>query len=126
MKICEKGRYHLCVDCPILSETADYCEHVIEVYEGYDDSNVCSQVVDPGAVTICPNCQHYSVCRFIANQPCAECSVFAPQQKHGEWNRFYRSGTTVSEGYVSSCCDMWNERKSSYCPNCGAVMECEV
>lgn len=45
--------------------------------------------------------------------------------KHGEWQKHYKSGTTVSDGFVSSCCDMWNERKSNYCPNCGARMEAE-
>ena len=45
--------------------------------------------------------------------------------KHGEWLKHYQSGVTVSEGFVSSCCDMWNERKSNYCPNCGARMDGE-
>lgn len=42
---------------------------------------------------------------------------------HGRWVTHYRSGTTVAEGYVSTCCDMWNGRKSDYCPNCGAIMD---
>ena len=42
---------------------------------------------------------------------------------HGQWVTQYRSGTTVAEGYVSTCCDMWNNRKSDYCPNCGARMD---
>lgn len=42
---------------------------------------------------------------------------------HGRWVTHYRSGTTVAEGYVSTCCDMWNSRKSDYCPNCGAKMD---
>lgn len=42
---------------------------------------------------------------------------------HGRWVTHYRSGTTVAEGYVSTCCDMWNNRKSDYCPNCGAKMD---
>jgi hypothetical protein len=41
---------------------------------------------------------------------------------HGEWNRKYKSGNEVSVGWVSSCCDMWNERKSDFCPYCGAQM----
>lgn len=45
--------------------------------------------------------------------------------KHGEWQKHYKSGTTVSDGFVSSCCDMWNERKTPYCPNCGAKMDVE-
>lgn len=43
--------------------------------------------------------------------------------KHGKWQKHYKSGTTVSDGFVSSCCDMWNERKTPYCPNCGAKMD---
>lgn len=42
---------------------------------------------------------------------------------HGRWITHYRSGTPVAEGYVSTCCDMWNNRKSDYCPNCGAKMD---
>lgn len=42
---------------------------------------------------------------------------------HGRWVRHYRSGTPVADGYVSTCCDMWNNRKSDYCPNCGAIMD---
>ena len=45
---------------------------------------------------------------------------------HGRWITHYRSGTTVAEGYVSTCCDMWNNRKSPYCPNCGAKMDGDV
>lgn len=44
------------------------------------------------------------------------------ETKHGEWQKHYKSGTTVSDGFVSSCCDMWNERKTPYCPHCGAKM----
>lgn len=42
---------------------------------------------------------------------------------HGRWVTHYRSGTPVAEGYVSTCCDMWNNRKSDYCPSCGAKMD---
>lgn len=41
------------------------------------------------------------------------------------WVTHYQSGTPVAEGYVSTCCDMWNNRKSPYCPNCGAKMDIE-
>lgn len=44
---------------------------------------------------------------------------------HGRWVTHYRSGTPVAEGYISTCCDMWNNRKSDYCPNCGAKMDGE-
>lgn len=42
---------------------------------------------------------------------------------HGRWVTHYRSGTPVAKGYVSTCCDMWNNRKSNYCPHCGAKMD---
>lgn len=42
---------------------------------------------------------------------------------HGRWNRAYKSGVKVAVGCVSSCCDMWNERASHYCPHCGAKMD---
>lgn len=42
--------------------------------------------------------------------------------RHGRWETHYRSGTTVPKGVVSGCCDMWNERKTPYCPQCGAKM----
>ena len=42
---------------------------------------------------------------------------------HGRWVTHYRSGTPVVEGYVSTCCDMWNNRKSDYCPHYGAKMD---
>lgn len=45
------------------------------------------------------------------------------QVRHGRWVTHYRSGTTVAEGYVSTCCDMWNNRKSDFCPNCGARID---
>ncbi len=43
--------------------------------------------------------------------------------KYGRWGKVYRSKVTVTDGYVSTCCDMWNERKSRFCPNCGAIMD---
>lgn len=42
---------------------------------------------------------------------------------HGRWLKHYRSGLTVAAGFVSSCCDMWAERRSNCCPYCGAKME---
>ena len=43
----------------------------------------------------------------------------------GRWSKFYKSGNKVEDGWVSSCCDMWNNRQSNYCPNCGARMKGE-
>lgn len=55
---------------------------------------------------------------FIKNRPAADVAPVV----YGRWVTHYRSGTPVAEGYVSTCCDMWNKRKSDYCPNCGAKM----
>lgn len=57
--------------------------------------------------------------RGIASIPAADVAPVV----HGRWVTHYRSGTPVAEGYVSTCCDMWNKRKSPYCPNCGAKMD---
>lgn len=59
------------------------------------------------------------VLRMIDDAPAADVAPVV----HGRWVTHYRSGTTVAEGYVSTCCDMWNNRKSDYCPNCGAKMD---
>lgn len=40
----------------------------------------------------------------------------------GTWCHKYKSGNTISEGYVSSCCDMWHKSKTDFCPYCGAIM----
>lgn len=43
--------------------------------------------------------------------------------RRGTWTNKYQSGNPVSEGYVSSCCDMWHKSKTDFCPYCGAYME---
>lgn len=43
--------------------------------------------------------------------------------KDNKWKTYYRSGIIVKEGFVCSCCDMWNVRKTPYCPYCGTKME---
>lgn len=55
----------------------------------------------------------------ISNMPAADVAEVV----HGMWVTHYRSGTPVAKGYVSTCCDMWNNRKSDYCPSCGAKMD---
>jgi tRNA(Ile2) C34 agmatinyltransferase TiaS len=50
-------------------------------------------------------------------------TVDAAPVSHGKWMPMYRSGVKVERGYVSTCCDMWAERKSPYCPRCGARMD---
>lgn len=46
-------------------------------------------------------------------------------ERCGYWYTQYRSGTPVEKGVVSSCCDMWNERKTAFCPHCGTKMKGE-
>lgn len=41
----------------------------------------------------------------------------------GYWLNKYKSGYTPSYGFICYRCDCWNERKSTYCPQCGAKME---
>mgnify|MGYP005906461177 CR=1 FL=1 len=62
---------------------------------------------------------YYNLCKLIDDEPTAD----VQEVKHGDWQNKYRSGTTIKEGVVSSCCDMWNNRKSQFCPNCGARMD---
>jgi hypothetical protein len=62
---------------------------------------------------------YYSLCKLVDDVPTAD----VQEVKHGYWQNKYRSGTTIKEGVVSSCCDMWNNRKSQFCPNCGARMD---
>lgn len=57
--------------------------------------------------------------RYVKRQPAADVAPVV----NGRWVTHYRSGTPVAEGYVSTCCDMWNNRKSDYCPHCGAKMD---
>ena len=39
-----------------------------------------------------------------------------------EWKGNYRSGVSAGTGFVCSFCDMWNDRKSDFCPHCGKAM----
>ena len=65
-----------------------------------------------------PYLQAAKVLREVSDAPAADVAPVV----HGRWVTHYRSGTSVAKGYVSTCCDMWNNRKSNYCPNCGARM----
>lgn len=40
-----------------------------------------------------------------------------------EWKDQYRSGFSVGSGAVCSSCDMWNDRETHICPNCGKAMD---
>ena len=61
----------------------------------------------------------YEIAYEIEDAPAADVAPVV----HGRWSKFYKSGNMVEEGFVSSCCDMWNERRSNFCPNCGARMD---
>lgn len=67
----------------------------------------------------CRACGTGDAIDMIEDAPAADAAPVV----HGRWVTHYRSGTPVAEGYVSTCCDMWNNRKSNYCPNCGAKMD---
>lgn len=63
-------------------------------------------------------------CLMNANRVISVSTDVAPvRHGHGQWSRSYKSGVEVYEGVVCSCCDMWNERGSNYCPHCGAKMD---
>lgn len=66
-----------------------------------------------------PNATMADAKRVLADMQTADVAPVV----HGRWVTHYRSGTPVAGGYVSTCCDMWNNRKSDYCPNCGAKMD---
>ena len=84
------------------------------------------QKVKGGEESICTTCAHNKVCRYMDNQPCVECSQYAGPEQHGRWSKFYKSGNKVEAGWVSSCCDRWNNRQSNFCPTCGKRMDREM
>ena len=45
------------------------------------------------------------------------------KQSVGEWCKVYRSGVIVKDGWVARCCNNWANRKTQYCPYCGAKMK---
>lgn len=80
-------------------------------------SAACMPIYEKGITGILGD--NSSIADIINEQPAAD----VQEVKHGYWQNKYRSGTTIKEGVVSSCCDMWNNRKSQFCPNCGARMD---
>ena len=80
-------------------------------------SAACIPIYEKGITGILGD--NSSIADIINEQPTAD----VQEVKHGYWQNKYRSGTTIKEGVVSSCCDMWNNRKSQFCPNCGARMD---
>ena len=80
-------------------------------------SAACMPIYEKGITGILGD--NSSIADIINEQPAAD----VQEVKRGYWQNKYRSGTTIKEGVVSSCCDMWNNRKSQFCPNCGARMD---
>lgn len=80
-------------------------------------SAACMPIYEKGITGILGD--NSSIADIINEQPTAD----VQEVKRGYWQNKYRSGTTIKEGVVSSCCDMWNNRKSQFCPNCGARMK---
>lgn len=80
-------------------------------------SAACMPIYEKGITGILGD--NSSIADIINEQPTAD----VQKVKRGYWQNKYRSGTTIKEGVVSSCCDMWNNRKSQFCPNCGARMD---
>ena len=79
-------------------------------------SAACMPIYEKGITGILGD--NSSIADIINEQP----TTAVQEVKRGYWQNKYRSGTTIKEGVVSSCCDMWNNRKSQFCPNCGARM----
>lgn len=80
-------------------------------------SAACMPIYEKGITGILGD--NSSIADIINEQPTTD----VQEVKRGYWQNKYRSGTTIKEGVVSSCCDMWNNRKSQFCPNCGARMD---
>lgn len=80
-------------------------------------SAACMPIYEKGITGILGD--NSSIADIINEQSTAD----VQEVKRGYWQNKYRSGTTIKEGVVSSCCDMWNNRKSQFCPNCGARMD---
>lgn len=59
---------------------------------------------------------------FILEEIAKSPTVDVRNTNQGSWSKHYKSGTIVSEGFISSCCDKWNSRASDFCPDCGAYM----
>lgn len=80
-------------------------------------SAACMPIYEKGITGILGD--NSSIADIINEQP----TTAVQEVKRGYWQNKYISGTTIKEGVVSSCCDMWNNRKSQFCPNCGARMD---
>ena len=48
------------------------------------------------------------------------------EKYRGEWSEHYKSGIHAGNGVVCTKCDMWNSRRSHFCPACGRPMTDEA
>ena len=90
----------------------------ISLIDGHIDNAehcVCCGAVIPEGRQVC------IICGLKTNYKQSTADVV--EVRHGHWGKHYKSGTTVSDGFVPSCCDMWNERETPCCPHCGAKMD---
>lgn len=61
--------------------------------------------------------------RYVPWLMIADVPTVDTAERHGTWRKYYSSGVIVQQGFVSSCCDFWNSRKTNFCPNCGERMD---
>ena len=115
---------------PMVDCTALYCRNRLkDRLAAYEDRGCAPEEVLPKdkadeiALKLMRLADLESICSYTRLRELAEADRDGRLVVHGRWVTHYRSGTTVAEGYVSTCCDMWNNRKSDYCPNCGAKMD---
>ncbi len=73
---------------------------------------------------MCDTCLHKNVCYMLEISNDIEhqleefgCKDYLPNL-HGCRCNKYKSGTPAGDGVVSSCRDMWSERKTAFCPYC--------
>lgn len=90
---------------------AEYLAELVDELMSLNDDNLAQRVIDNSDVQWCLSELHDILAADVA------------PVVHGQWVPMHRSGVKVERGYVSTCCDMWAERKSPYCPRCGARMD---
>ena len=84
--------------------------------------------IEEMAKIMCDRCSNPFCC--LDTEICAETLKDAEllynegyrKQSVGEWRKVYRSGVIVKDGWVARCCNNWANRKTQYCPYCGAKM----
>lgn len=101
-----------------LIESNSYCDIPLT----YQSEPICHKDIVPVLLVIHCGIDETRVRRVALSNCKVHPIANNAETKHGQWQKHYKGGTTVSDGFVSSCCDMWNERETPYCPHCGAKM----